>query len=389
MTFVVDEPRGVLPSFEVKVPWWQEASPVLAEALGKFDTAFTVLRMLKAEGAFPGGAVTYLVYAPDIDPALLEPWPHELSDDPHRAAYATAAGMVEVVAWAESEVESAGIELVGTPAQDRSWNLSSTWKLQTSDGPLWLKATPKFLSHESAVLESLAGTGFVPELLAGRPGAALMRHVVGVDGYGVPAGGLEAAIDVLCQIQTALDRSLREPGRSMSIDGVPNVDFRELEESLTNLRERWGEALSVEERSRFDALLDELPDRYRSASVVKSTLVHGDFHGGNVRLRPDQPPVILDWGDSFHGNPLFDLDSVRNYDFPDAARIERFWLDRLADRTASSIDESWEALRPVAALRLAVTYQRFCDQIELAERPYHENDILPALQAGLQVSSAR
>jgi aminoglycoside phosphotransferase (APT) family kinase protein len=41
--------------------------------------------------------------------------------------------------------------------------------------------------------------------------------------------------------------------------------------------------------------------------------VHGDFHPGNVRGE-----VILDWGDSFLGQPVFDLHRMVG-DLPEAA----------------------------------------------------------------------
>ena len=50
-----------------------------------------------------------------------------------------------------------------------------------------------------------------------------------------------------------------------------------------------------------------LPDRVAAVAAcgVPDTLVHGDFHPGNVAGRPDDY-VILDWGDSFVGHPLLD-----------------------------------------------------------------------------------
>ena len=51
-------------------------------------------------------------------------------------------------------------------------------------------------------------------------------------------------------------------------------------------------------------LLEELP--------LKSTLIHGDVHSGNVLLRKRNgklSPVFLDWGRSRHGSPLEDVSS--------------------------------------------------------------------------------
>ena len=50
-----------------------------------------------------------------------------------------------------------------------------------------------------------------------------------------------------------------------------------------------------------------LPKRIAAIAAcgVPDTLVHGDFHPGNV-VGPTDAYVLLDWGDSFVGNPLID-----------------------------------------------------------------------------------
>ena len=47
---------------------------------------------------------------------------------------------------------------------------------------------------------------------------------------------------------------------------------------------------------------------------------------------------------------------------------------------------AWQLLRPLAALRLAVVYQHFLDNIEPAERVYHEHDVQPALQTAARLA---
>jgi aminoglycoside phosphotransferase (APT) family kinase protein len=130
----------------------------------------------------------------------------------------------------------------------------------------------------------------------------------------------------------------------------------------------------------LSGLLAGLPGRHSAIAAcgIPDTLVHGDFHPGNVR-GDDTRLVILDWGDSGVGHPLLDQ----------AAFLERVPAqDRhlvMADwsalwRTAipgSDPDRAADLLAPVAALRQAVLYRLFLDRIEPAERIYHYAD--PAL----------
>jgi hypothetical protein len=47
------------------------------------------------------------------------------------------------------------VETVGAPRQIKSWNPSSLWRLATAVGSVWLKCTPPFYAHESALIQLL------------------------------------------------------------------------------------------------------------------------------------------------------------------------------------------------------------------------------------------
>ena len=52
------------------------------------------------------------------------------------------------------------------------------------------------------------------------------------------------------------------------------------------------------------------------------------------------------------------------------------WNERLAgERPAMDVHGSWQALEPVAKLRMAWVYQRFLDNIEASEQIYHRDDV--------------
>lgn len=371
VTLVVNEPRGALPPFEVAVPWWQEVAPVAATAREAYGVDVTVLRLLHAAGSFPGGEVTYLVEAPEVEPDLLSPTAFEPADDPNRAHFAQPGAPSRLLGWATSALRDASIEVTGPPTQHRSWNLAATWTIPTSAGLVWLKATPRFLAHEAAVLAHLQPTGLVPPLIAGQPGRALMHHVDGVDGYGIGPTTMVQGVDALLDLQ--------EAAQPTALHSVPRTGLAELAAGLNHLGDRWSSALQPDDRRRLVVLADELADRHRAVAHLGQTLVHADFHGGNIRLGADERPTVLDWGDSFIGCPLFDVYALDSYEVDGAEAIRGHWLDRLG-----ASDDHWAAFRPVAAILLPLVYQRFCDNIEGAELAYHRDDVLPALEASLR-----
>ena len=97
----------------------------------------------------------------------------------------------------------------------------------------------------------------------------------------------------------------------------------------------------VEQRRALDRLVSGLPARLAAIADcgVPDTLVHGDFHPGNVAGPPDRY-VILDWGDSFVGHPLID---------------ELVFTERLppADRVAARgwFVAAWQHIEPHSAER--------------------------------------
>ncbi len=371
VTLVFDEPKGQTAPFVVESPWWQEAAPVIEEAERLFKVPITLVRLLETSGPFPGGALTYLAEAPSIDRSLLSPTDVSLADDPKRASYADVGGPGEMLRWAEEALDRAGLTVIDRSRQIRTWNLAAIWQVPTNAGAMWLKATPPFLAHEPAVLDALAHTGHVPTLIEGAPGRALMNEVAGEDGYGIGGDQMIAAVDTLRSIQRNVDLS--------TLSSVPALDAAAFADRSGELADRWSSSLDRDPQARLHAVQNELADRFSSVAHIGSTLVHGDFHGGNLKLAPGQWPVVLDWGDSFIGSPLFDVAALESYEVSDADRIREHWLDRLG-----ATDEDWRAFEPVAKLLLPLVYQRFCDNIEQAELPYHHGDILPALTNALE-----
>ncbi|PGH43277.1 aminoglycoside phosphotransferase [Micromonospora sp. WMMA1996] len=366
---------GALPPFEVPEPWWQQVASVVEEARRRHGVELAVLRLLDADRpAPPGGHVRYLAQVADAPRVPLEPAVVDLAPHPLRMPWAEVGGPADSVAWATEELRRLG-RPVTAMAQQRTWNLSAIWRLDTPTGPAWLKQLPPFARHELAVLHWLLTTpaagGRVEVLTVGGEGRVLLGHVPGDDRYGAGEGERTAIAAGHHAVQV---RAVGEVDRLVAA-GVPDLRGSGLG--------RWiRERLAGHDVTAATRLLDGLDDRLARVRDcgLPDTLVHGDLHPGNVR-GGESRRVVIDWADAFVGHPAFDILRLTEDLAPAAAdRLVDAWADRWrADAPGSDPRRAVDLLRPVAPLRLAAVYAMFLAGIEPSEHPYHVHDVPAAL----------
>ncbi len=351
VTLVLVDPTGAvlggLPPFEVATPWWQEAAEVVAGARQHHGADVTVLRLL----AVSDQHLTYLAECPVRPVAGLRPVEAvevDLGPDPRRPPYADVGGPARSLAWAA--------DVLGPlrATQLRTWNLSSIWRLEHRGGVAWLKEVPAFFAHEGPLIAWLAAAfpGFGPVPLAVDGGRMLLADIPGEDRYGADAGERRVMLRALHEVQ----RSAHGLPQAL-----PRLGLGRLAEIITSTVRRYGDA----------ALLDGLDERLAGVAAcgLPDTLVHGDFHPGNVR-----GTVVLDWGDSFVGHPGFDL--FRMVEGGPAADLVQQWCGWWRAAVPGCDPERAVALLgPVVALRNAAVYAAFLDQIEPTEHGYHAQDV--------------
>ncbi|MEV0002271.1 phosphotransferase [Micromonospora sp. NPDC050980] len=421
-------PLGALPPFEVPEPWWQQVASVVDGARSRHGVDVAVLRLLDADRPHPpGGHVRYLAQplgppaghgtpergpaghgtpergpagpgTPERDVARLGVPPGwatvDLAPHPLRQPWAEPGGPARSVAWATGELRRLGRRVTAV-AQQRTWNLSAIWRLDTAHGAAWLKQLPPFAHHEPTVLtwltrpghpvdqgvrvrvdladdtsSSIVGAGPVV-LAADGEGRVLLEHVAGEDRYG--AGEAERA-GIAAAHHAVQVRSVGAVDRLVG-GGVPDLRRWRLAE--------WVRArLAGHDVSVAAGLLDGLDERLRRVREcgLPDTLAHGDLHPGNVR-GDGAHPVVIDWADAFVGHPAFDiLRLTEGLDAPAAARLVAAWADRWrADAPGCDPRRALDLLRPVAPLRLAAVYAMFLAGIEPSEHPYHAPDVPAAL----------
>jgi hypothetical protein len=373
---------GALPPFAVATPWWQEVESVVAGAAER-GADVTVLRMIAVEPdpsdpSGMGGTATYaaeLHGAAPPDLAAVDGAMPGLDDHALRLPWARPGGPARELAWAARVLADCGRAATGPPHQMRTWNLSSIWTIPTNLGPVWLKSVPPFFAHEGSVIAWLAQPG-LPPLLGHESGRVLMADIPGVDRYDASLPTLQLAVERLVALQA------RVAARVDELRALGTADWRwpALRPLIDDVVERHRHELEPSEQRAVDRLVGGLDARCAAidACGLPPTLVHGDFHPGNLR-GDDRDLFILDWGDSGVGHPLFDVAAmVERIDSERRTLLMTTWAGAWLDhRPGADPSRAATLIEPVAALRQAVIYRGFLDGIEPSEQVFHARD--PAL----------
>jgi Ser/Thr protein kinase RdoA (MazF antagonist) len=374
---------GALPAIPVPTPWWQDAAPLVDAARARFGIDVTILRLLETErnDEAHGGLITYLAETPDD--IATSPWPHALDDHPLRLPYAKPGGPQADLDWAIRELLSKGIELTGRPQQIRTWNLSSIWKLPASRGDVWLKSVPPFFAHEGKLLATLQGE-HVPKPISADTGRTLLPDIAGNDLHEATLDQRLEMISLLTGLQARWAVRIDE----LKQLGLPDWCGQSLTRAIEDVLARTAGALTPKDARILLMFADALPDRFRAleACGIADTLVHGDFHSGNVRGQGTDL-TLIDWGDSGIGHPLLDQPAfLRPLPSELHAPLNSHWNAHMRELwPGSSPERAAELIAPIAAARQAVIYRKFLDNIEPSEQVYHRNDPAQWLKRTLEI----
>lgn len=267
-----------------------DVEPIVSHVRDRLGLPVTILRMLEAEPhRTAGGHVTYM--AETDQPVVVEPWIGSLDDHPLRQPWARPGGPAADLKWAAVALSEQGLHLAGPPRQMKSWNLSSLWRLPITGGQAWLKVVPPFLVHEGPLLPRLAEVAghAVPRLLARDGPRALMRDVPGEDLYEASGPMLLRMVTLLVDLQRAWVGRVDEVTQL----GLPDWRRPALTEAIARVVERTGPELDVGERRTLGGFVEGLDARFEAIAecALPDTLVHGDFHPGN--LRSDGTSLVL------------------------------------------------------------------------------------------------
>ena len=143
--------------------------------------------------------------------------------------------------------------------------------------------------------------------------------------------------------------------------------------------------LSAQLRTDVEHLLEKLPSVVAELDTagLPITFVHGDFHPGNWRSNGTARAIA--WADTFIGHPATDIQRLIGW-LPETGRAHALDVWTTAWKNHVPAADPARALPPTSVLvhlLYAVVYQRFLDNIEPAERIYHEDDPAAELQAAV------
>ena len=224
-----------------------------------------------------------------------------------------------------------------------------------------------------------------PTVLGAAPQRVLLADVPGQDQYDARGEDLRVMARMLIGLQAAWAgrvRSWRLSGCSTSAPVRPSAD-------------PLGRRPQPTRAGRRHAARSRRPRRRTSAAVrgagrcgIPDTLVHGDFHPGNVRGAPALPDPRL--GRLRHRQPHArpeTLARVLQRGRPAAARSTS---GRASGHAGARVrcPPGGRAGRPLGPLFGAVVYQKFLDNIETTERPYHEGDPAHTLRLATSLAFA-
>lgn len=365
---------GVTRRYLLDEPWFQEVTSLIDQASAELGIEIQVIRLLAVtDEDLPVMRVDYIAQFEGDTPAGLEPSNHELRSHPLRPDYAELGGPKRLLDWAESELDRIGHKVVRR-TQQRTWNLSSIWRLDTSSATFWVKAVPKFFAHEASVLTLFADHGetIMPRLVASRGSDMLLEHIPGEDAYNAGPEQMVHMARQLVELQwrwaTRLD-ALRSAG-------VPNRGSEVLAATIPEVIRRHEFKMSDSRRDGLSRFVERLPQRLARLddSGLPVTLVHGDYHPGNWR-GSGLDLVMLDWGDCVIGNPLLDFPGLLHRAGEHAEVVREAWLTAWREKVPrADVETAAEIAVHLADARMAVVFQGFLDQIEPSEHIYHAAD---------------
>ncbi|WP_132210973.1 phosphotransferase [Kribbella steppae] len=410
---------GRAPAFEVGPPWWSEVEEVnrrLDELLG---VRTVVLRLVHADEAEigRGGRTVYHVQAMGeprsgvLDETPYDGWDAIVAPHPLRSTWAEVDGPERIVEWARSFLGPV------EPVQVKTWNLSCLLRVPGA----WAKATSRFASVDADIIEHVQryDETLAPTVLGKSVENrwSLLAHAPGNDCWEPDRATVENVVSRWVAVQAQLATEVDELSTPSLLPGeltaeangltAPRLLRGELAaevDGLTAPRLLPGELtaeverllsvvpLSSQLRSDVEHLLSKLPSIVAELDTagLPITLVHGDFHPGNWRS-DGTARAIVDWADTFIGHPATDIQRLIGW-LPAAKRAHALDVWTTAWKNHVPAADPERALPPTAILvRLlyAVMYQRFLDNIEPAERIYHEDDPASELQAAVEAYGLR
>jgi hypothetical protein len=302
---------------------------------------------------------------------MIEAWLDEVEArvlPPTRGTWNAPGWYDEATAWIGDQLQAHGIKMTAPPQQFKHWIITSALKVPTDQGDYYFKAVPAVFAQEPGITAALSDR--YPEYV---PAPLGMRSLPGEGWMLMP----DFKGEVLEHISVEqMSEALRNLAR-MQIDSISRVE--ELRDA--GCADRQLERLAQEVKSLLydpavlEGLLPEEVERLQGLGSrfqqmcaqlasygVPQTLLHGDFHGGNLLSR-DGKVLIFDWTDGCIAHPFLDLITAMDNHYPrfgedEQARMRDAYLAPwVGYESPERLLEAARLAWPLGALHQALSYR--------------------------------
>lgn len=328
---VLTDDQGRLPSYQAEYSWDDLEPRVLVcgdpaavlvapQVMVTLEPPVLLSVFGSRSGTVIEGTWTALDDLAESDPAVLAPL---------REIAAVVGGFVEPPArrpewfgtswydeaddWIDAELAARGRTRTGSTVPVKVWSLSAVLKIPCSPAPVWMKASCRHFHAEPALTRLV--TEMLPEhappmiaadeerawlLMEDMPGADEEHEDAPPPGLGPAAARIAAALQLrsLGQLDEIEEAGVPVRGLTETLHG-----FDEILVSSVELDQLTDDELATARALRDDvhAVVEEL-----GSLGFPNTLVHGDLHPGNVAHEGDSLR-FYDWSDAAVSHPLLDL----------------------------------------------------------------------------------
>jgi hypothetical protein len=256
----------------------------------------------------------------------------------------------------------------------RHWGISAVQRVETEHARYWFKAVFAPFAAEPVVTEFLHRTrpGKVTTVIAVETSERwmLMAEIDGTTAA-VDADATRAAIAALVDLQ----RSFIGHTDTLQSAGFEHRPIHMLPIDLASALGRPLVRAAVPVAAeRLDALSTWLAEAVVVVERlgIPHTLVHGDFHPGNV-MHTDDGVVLFDWSDAAVSHPLIDVAVWASWSNDDPAAIDELWRTFAAEWSPeadpTAVVAARLALDAITGAYHFVSYARVLEGLEPNRRP--------------------